>query len=110
MRETYIQPNPSRNYVMQWNLNVEHQLARDFTATVGYVGTRGIHNAFRSDDVNTVLPTLTAQGLVWPSAATSTKLKPNAGRIAALFWTGHSSDNGLQTRVVQRLSHRGQAQ
>jgi len=110
LRQTYIQPNPSRNYVMQWNLNVEHQIARDFTATIGYVGTRGIHNAFRSDDVNTVLPTVTAQGLVWPSAATSTKLNPNAGQIAALFWTGHSSYNGLQTQVVKRLSHGVQAQ
>ena len=110
LRQTYVQPNPSRNYVMEWNLNLERQVLKDLTVTAGYVGTRGIHQAFRSDDVNTVLPTLTAQGLVWPDPKTSTKLNPNAGQIAALFWTGHSYYDGLQTQVVKRMSHGLQSQ
>jgi hypothetical protein len=57
-----------------------------------------------------VLPTLTAQGLVWPDPKTSTKLNPNAGQIAALFWTGHSYYDGLQTQVVKRMSHGLQSQ
>ncbi|HEX4662769.1 MAG TPA: carboxypeptidase regulatory-like domain-containing protein [Terriglobales bacterium] len=111
LRQTYIDPNPKRNYVMQWNLHVERQVARDLTVTAGYVGTRGIHQAFRSDDVNTVLPTVTPQGLTWPSPHNSgTKLNPNAGQIAALFWTGHSYYNGLQLQVVKRMSHGFQSQ
>lgn len=111
LRQTYVQPNPSRNYVMEWNLNLERQLAKDLTVTAGYVGTRGIHQPFRSDDVNTVLPTVTAQGLTWPSTHNSgTKLNTNAGQIAALFWTGHSYYNGLQTQVVKRMSHGFQSQ
>ena len=27
LRQSYVQPNPGRNYVMQWNLNVQHQFA-----------------------------------------------------------------------------------
>ena len=107
LRQTYIQPNPSRNYIMQWNLNVEHQVARSVTATVGYVGTRGIHQAFRSDDVNTTLPTITPQGIFFNGGP---KLNPNAGQIAALFWTGHSYYNGLQTQVVKRMGHGVQSQ
>ena len=110
LRQTYIQPNPSRDYVMQWNLNVERQIVRDLTVTAGYVGNRGIHQPFRSDDVNSVIPTLTPQGLVWPNPATSTKLNPNVGQIAALFWTGHSYYDGLQTQVVKRMSHGLQSQ
>jgi hypothetical protein len=111
LRQTYIQPNPSRNYVMEWNLNLEHQVMKDLSVTAGYVGTRGIHQPFRSDDVNTVLPTLTAQGLTWPSPHNSgSKLNPNVGQIAALFWTGHSYYNGLQLGAVKRMSHGLQAQ
>jgi hypothetical protein len=111
LRQTYVQPNPRRNYVLEWNLNVERQLAKDLTVTAGYVGTRGIHQPFRSDDINTVLPSLTAQGLTWPSPHNSgTKLNPNVGQLAALFWTGHSYYDGLQTQVVKRMSHGIQSQ
>jgi hypothetical protein len=109
LRQTYIQPNPSRNYVMEWNLNLERQIVRNLTATIGYVGTRGIHQPFRSDDVNTVQP---APGtLLWPAVHNSgTKLNPNAGQIAALYWTGHSYYDGLQMQVVKRMSHGFQTQ
>ncbi len=29
LRTTYVEPNPKRNYVMQWNLNVQQQLTPD---------------------------------------------------------------------------------
>src|SRR5437868_448351 len=111
LRQTFIQPNPSRNYIMQWNLFLERQVVRNLIVTAGYVGTRGIHQPFRSDDVNTVLPTATPQGLVWPTPRGSgTKLNPNAGQIAALFWTGHSYYDGLQFQMVKRMSHGFQSQ
>ena len=111
LRQTYIQPNPSRNYVMQWNLFLERQIVKNLTVTAGYVGTRGIHQPFRSDDVNTVLPTATPQGLLWPTPRNSgTKLNPNVGQIAALAWTGHSYYDGLQLQVVKRMSHGLQSQ
>ncbi len=47
-----IQTNPKRNYVMQWNLNVQRQLTSDITLTLGYLGSRGVHLMMRGDDGN----------------------------------------------------------
>jgi hypothetical protein len=33
---TYIEPNPKRNYVAQWNLNVQHQFTPTLTSMVAY--------------------------------------------------------------------------
>ena len=65
-QQTYIEHQPHRNYVMQWNLNVQREIAPSLTAVVGYVGSRGVHQPFRADDVNVVLPTLTSAGYLWP--------------------------------------------
>jgi hypothetical protein len=109
--QAYIEANPHRNYVMQWNLNVQRQLARDFTMTLGYVGSRGVHQPFRSEDADMVLPTLTAQGYLWPSPAGSgTKLNPNAGTIRALAWGSNSFYDALEVEVKKRLSHGFQVQ
>src|ERR1017187_3132164 len=62
LRESYVPPNPKRDYVMQWNLSVQRELIPDLAATVSYVGSRGIHQPFRADDMNTTLPTLTPAG------------------------------------------------
>ena len=60
LRTSYIQDNPSRSYVMQWNLNVQRQLTPDLTASVAYVGSAGVHLPFHMDDGNMVLPTATS--------------------------------------------------
>jgi len=39
-RQGYFDPNPRRNYVMQWNLTLARDLARDVSLRVGYVGSR----------------------------------------------------------------------
>lgn len=104
LRQTYIQPDPKRNYVMQWNLTLERQLVGNLTVLVGYVGSHGVHQPFRSDDVNTVQPTRASQGLLWPSSG-GVKLNPNVGQIAALIWNESTSYNGLQVQVTKRMSH-----
>src|SRR5262249_10337559 len=48
LRTTYLQYDPPRNYVMQWNLSLQRELPRNMVFTLGYVGSRGIHNAMRS--------------------------------------------------------------
>jgi hypothetical protein len=62
-RAGYTEQEPKRNYVMQWNFNLERQLARSLVATLGYVGSRGVHQPYRVDDFDMVLPTLTSAGL-----------------------------------------------
>jgi hypothetical protein len=57
---------PHRSYVMQWNLNVQREVVRNLTAMVGYVGSRGVHEPFRVDDGDIVLPTMSSAGWLFP--------------------------------------------
>lgn len=68
-----MQFNPRRNYVMQWNFNIQRQLTPSTTLMVGYVGARGIHMRFQADDNNMVYPNPGVVGqftypLTWPCA------------------------------------------
>jgi len=54
-----MQFDPKRNYVMQWNFNIQRQLTPNTTFMVGYVGARGIHMRFQADDNNMVYPNAT---------------------------------------------------
>src|SRR5713226_8014358 len=66
LRSTYAEPNPKRNYVIQWNLNVQQELTPSLAAMVAYVGSRGVHQPFRVDEADLVIPTKTSAGYVWP--------------------------------------------
>jgi hypothetical protein len=100
---SWIEQNPKRNYVMQWNLDIQRQLTRDLTATVGYVGSRGVHQPERVDDANIVMPTLTSAGYVWP--LNGTLVNPNYGEIRSMQWDGNSFYDALQVNLTQRLAH-----
>jgi Carboxypeptidase regulatory-like domain len=97
LRYAYIEPYPHRNYVAQWNLSLEMQPSKSSSLLLGYVGSRGIHQPFRADDSNLVLPTKTPQGYAWPTPIGSgTKINPAAGRVDALLWRGDSYYSALQ--------------
>jgi outer membrane receptor protein involved in Fe transport len=111
LRVGYVEFKPHRNYVMQWNLNVQRQLASDLTATIAYVGSRGVHMVFRADDENMVLPTLTPAGYLWPSPAGSgTVLNPTFGRMDYTDWESNAFYDALQVQVLKRMSHGFQVQ
>jgi hypothetical protein len=104
--ETYIEHSPHRNYVMQWNMNVQRELLPSLTAMIGYVGSHGVHQPFRVDDSNLVIPTLTSAGYLWPSpVASGTNLNPNFGQMRSLMWAGSSVYHALQLALVRRMSH-----
>ncbi len=107
LRYVTIQTNPSRNYVMQWNLNVEQEIMKDLTLSVGYVGSHGVHQPFRVDDANIVLPIAhPAEGYLWPTPVGSgTKVNPNLGQISLLSWIGSSYYDSLQVHVSKRMNH-----
>jgi outer membrane receptor protein involved in Fe transport len=126
LQQTYIEHQPHRNYVMQWNLNVQHEITRNLSAVVGYVGSRGVHQPFRADDVNVVLPSLTSAGYLWPcgpdgtpadgcvtgflpsgtqdNPISSSTINPN-GTVRGVTWGGGSSYHALQIGVTEALSH-----
>jgi hypothetical protein len=110
-RVSFIQPDPPRNYVMQWNLNIQQSLPGNVTGMVAYVASRGIHQLFRGDDMNMVLPTKTPAGYLWPSPAGSgTLLNPNFGRIDVSLWNSNSFYNGLEVQLRKQLSRGFQVQ
>jgi len=103
-RQAYFDPHPPRNYVMQWNLTVQREFAKDLSILGAYVGSRGIHQPFRVEDVDIVPPTFTAQGYLWPSPPDSgTRLNLNAGRITAGLWSGDSYYDALQVQIKKKI-------
>ena len=106
LRNSYIEQDPHRNYVMQWNVNVQRELLRNLTAFVGYIGSEGVHQPFNAPDMNFVLPTLTPAGYLWPvQQTTGTIVNPNVGALAGILWQGTSSYNALQVKLTQAVSH-----
>jgi hypothetical protein len=123
LRSTYIEQNPKRNYVTQWNLNLQYQLTPSVAAMVAYVGSRGVHQPYRVDDANMTLPTLTSSGYLWPQVDVNGNLTtgPNAGNppdlinnnfgsIHGMFYQGRSYFDALEMQVAKRMSHGFQAQ
>jgi hypothetical protein len=104
-RALYVQHDPKRNYVMQWNLSVARELSSTLAVTVGYVGSRGVHQPYRVDNIDMVLPTLTSAGYVFPPRSTSRTLNPHYGRISATLWQANSFYDALQVDVAKHLSH-----
>jgi outer membrane receptor protein involved in Fe transport len=104
--EVYFQQNHPRSYVMVYNLNVQRQLPGGVTATVGYVGLHGVDLLFRSDDADTVIPTLTPAGFLFPSPVGSgKKINPNFGQVLTLVYNESSDYNALQVGIQKALSH-----
>ena len=125
LQTAFVQFNPARNYVMIGSLDVERDLTRNTSVMVGYVGNRGVHMLNREDDVNSILPTQTSQGLLMPfnsanptlppvvppcTEATlntltggSCKVNPNVGDVRGIYWTGDSFYDALELTVKEKI-------
>ena len=105
-RVAYVQPNPSRSYVAEWNLSVQRELPKQVIATVGYIGSRGMHLPFRTDDADIVMPVSgTSSAYYWPTpVASGTVVNPNVGRIDRLSYDSDSYYEGLVVGIEKRLS------
>jgi carboxypeptidase family protein/TonB-dependent receptor-like protein len=123
LRSTYLESNPKRNYVTQWNLNVQYQLTPSLAAMAAYVGSRGVHQPFRVDEADLIIPTLTSAGYLWPQVDISGNLtsgpnagnppntiNPNFGSIRGMFYQGRSYFNALELQLAKRMSHGFQVQ
>jgi hypothetical protein len=108
---------------MQYNLNIQHQLTPSLTSLVAYVGSRGIHQPYRPDDADIVIPTLTSAGYLFPQVDADGNLisGPNAGNppnrinenygsVRGMFYEGQSYYNALETQLAKRMSHGFQVQ
>ncbi len=129
----YITPHPDRNYVVQYNLNVQYQLAPSLAMMVAYVGSEGIHMLHKADDGNLAMPTPTsagggylfphvdALGNLWDPTLGCTQTDPNGsdpsscaapleinpyyGTVRYQDYSGRSYYNAMQIQVSKRMSH-----
>jgi hypothetical protein len=120
-RSAFIEQNPKRAYVMQWNLSIERQIVPNLTLMVGYVGSHGVHGTTQVDDVNIVLPTGNfATGYLWPCGpfvpgganindctghGSGTTLNQTVGRLPATFFRNSSVYHGLEVQLTKQMSH-----
>ena len=110
LQATRIEPNPPRSYKMQWNLNIQRQLARSTAITVGYVGSTGVHLAhtiYDYDQVPSGLVHFDGLHYIFPIPPNNDlkliqRINPNFGQIRSTDFAGHSSYHSLQANLVQR--------
>ena len=106
---------PKLSMSMDWNLNIQRQLAQNTSFTIAYVGSRSIHMPNNIDETNVVLPTgVNMDGVnrfIWPNPIGSGKtLNPNFGDIHYLPWDDNGFYDGLQLGLTKRLSKGFQVQ
>src|SRR4029077_11400260 len=107
----FVEHKPRRNYVLQWNLNVQREITSNLTAIIGYVGSSGVHNSTNIDDADTVIPTRTSAGYLFPNPIGSgTKINPSAGSIRFMGFRGHSAYHGLVMGISKKMSRGLQVQ
>jgi hypothetical protein len=135
LRSTYVQ-HPKRDYVVQWNFNIQQQITPTLAGMLAYVGSRGVHQPFKVDEADLVIPTKTPQGYLWPkvdvfgntfssplcagtdlngpaddaSCAPPPTINPNFGSVRGMFYEGHSYYNALEAQLAKRMSHGFQVQ
>ncbi|HXM97119.1 MAG TPA: TonB-dependent receptor [Candidatus Dormibacteraeota bacterium] len=98
-----VESHPHRNYVLQWNLNVQRQLSQDMSVSLGYVGSHGVHMLIRGDDGNMVIPARTPEGYLFPTG--SAKINPLLGPIRYLYWGSDSFYDGMNLNIDKRMAH-----
>jgi hypothetical protein len=122
VRNRYIQQDPSRAYVMNWNVNVEREIATNWRLLVGYVGSRSLNLSVAGDDINLVPPVQTAAGILIPS--NTYQLDPNWGGgnggvtpgapggagIRPVIFDGQSTYRALQAQIKRSMTHGLQGQ
>jgi Carboxypeptidase regulatory-like domain/TonB-dependent Receptor Plug Domain len=111
-RGTQFQDQPKRNYVEEWNLDLQRQLTPSISISAGYVGTRGVHMVTKTTEDDIVEPMLTSAGWLWPGPfgtpgvdTKNQRINTNFGDIKATYWLGDSDYNGLVMQIQKRMSH-----
>jgi hypothetical protein len=122
VRNRYVEQNPKRAYVMNWNFNIQREIAPNVTATVGYVGSRSLHLSVAADDINLVPPVMTSAGILIPkntyqldpnwggANGGTTPGSPGGAGIRPVVFDGEATYHGLQAQLKRSMSHGVQGQ
>ena len=108
----------STPYQMQWNFNIQREVAPNTVATIGYIGSRNLH-MFAQEDFNPPTACLAAgQGCFFngrPTFASATgvpnvRVNPQYNSLQLADNLSNSSYHALQASVNRRFSNSWQAQ
>jgi hypothetical protein len=116
-------PNATKTpYLMEYNLNLQHEFGQGMVATLGYVGSHGV-NLFTESDQNPVPYFTNANGQIQfqPTCGTNTgapacapgvsgRINPSLGSFTVAENGTTSRYDSLQASLNRRLSHNLQAQ
>jgi hypothetical protein len=104
--------NASQPYIIQYNLTVQRQLARNAAISVAYVGTRGVH-LWQQLEGNPTIPTAVVNGVQYWSGSVplcqigtipTCRINPNFASVNTNNTVGVSHYDSLQVVVNKRLS------
>ncbi len=100
-----IEPALKIPTVEEWSFKVEQGMTTNLLVSVGYVGEHGFHLP-DTVDVNTVVPTPTANGLspTTPFPATLVRPDPSLSNTRYTLSNANSNYNALQLDVTKRFS------
>src|SRR5260370_10823300 len=127
IRNRFIDAYPKRADVLNWNVNVEREIASGWTVFAGYVGSRSIHLSAAGDDVNLVQPSaVSGVGYVFPcnpaaltgsntcaTQQTGTRIDQNGGGgagIRPVLYDGTANYRAFQSQLKKSMSHGVQGQ
>lgn len=122
IRNRYIDQNPHRADVLNWNFNIQRQLGASWTLTAGYVGSRSVHLSVSADDINLVPPVQTSAGILIPSNTYQidpnwaganggiTPGPPGGAGIRPVIFDGESTYHGFQAQLRKEMTHGLQGQ
>jgi hypothetical protein len=99
-------------YIMQYNLNIQREIAPNTVLSVGYVGSRGVHLISPLEQNPNELIDGKA-GFLAPTGGVvidNPRLNPNLGSMSMLTPETTSRYDSLQVSAIHRFSHNLQAQ
>lgn len=94
--------DPKQPYVMQFSLNLQHEVLRDTVLSIGYQGSQGRHLPRLSNDANLVVPQKVDGRTFFPVGGV--KRNPNFSGVRMELWDGNSFYNALKLGLNKRFS------
>ena len=100
---TYVPAHTPTEYVQSFQVNVEQEIARNLTLSIGYVGNTGVHELVLAD-LNQATPDNAAGSLTLQSRRPFNS-QYCCGDISMAFNVANSNYNSLQAKLEKRYSN-----
>lgn len=95
--QRYLVPTDRNQYSQTWSFSIQRALTRTLMLEVAYVGTAGVR-LLDTANINAAPPGAT-------DPTTRQPFGPSLGTVEEIANSGHSTYNGLQSKIEQRFSH-----